>query len=78
MGLRETMRELKRHVIVETLLECGGNITVAAKRLEVHRMGLGKMIKDLNINMSYIKQSKKIGHYIHPDEAHNADNHPVH
>lgn len=56
MGLRETMLELKRLVITEKLLECGGNVSACARKLEVSRTTLDRLRKELVIDVPKIRK----------------------
>jgi transcriptional regulator with GAF, ATPase, and Fis domain/tetratricopeptide (TPR) repeat protein len=48
-GLRETMRELERRLIEETLRESGFNVTRAAETLKIHRVLLHRKMRLLGI-----------------------------
>jgi DNA-binding NtrC family response regulator len=60
MGLKETIFELKRQVVLEKILECEGNLSAAARELEVHRNTIDRLCKDLGINAKTIKYAKSL------------------
>ena len=49
LGLSGSVRQLQRRMIEAALRECGGNITHAAKRLDIDRANLRAMMKRLGI-----------------------------
>jgi len=50
--LKDTLRKSERIAIIEALLEAGGNRTVAAQRLGIHRTSLYQKMKELDIRLS--------------------------
>lgn len=49
--LNETLLEIERNIIIETIKRCNGNKSKAAEALNIHRSVLYKKLKRLNIEM---------------------------
>lgn len=50
MTLREEMRLLRRAVLAKAVAEAGGNLSLAARRLDVHRNTLGRLCEAAGVD----------------------------
>lgn len=53
----ERMKEIKRALLIQALIECSVNVSEAARQLGIHRNTLDRMIEELDINMSQLRKN---------------------
>jgi DNA-binding NtrC family response regulator len=58
MPLREAKTQFERSLITAALVESGGNISEAARLLNIHRQNLQQKIRLLNLDLSAIALSE--------------------
>lgn len=56
-GLRDTVDEFKRRLLLQTLMETGVNVAATARRLRVHYNTIGYLCRALNIDMEEVRKS---------------------
>jgi two-component system response regulator PilR (NtrC family) len=54
MPLKDAKYQFEKSLIIATLIECGGNISEAARLLSIHRQNLQQKIRLLNIDLTAI------------------------
>jgi hypothetical protein len=56
---RERMREIERGIVLQTVMECGGNLSEVARKLGMQRQGFEKLLDRLNIDIKQIRKNFK-------------------
>lgn len=54
---RERMREIERGIVLQTAMECGGNLSDMARVMGMHRQGFEKLLSRLDIDIRQIRKN---------------------
>jgi hypothetical protein len=72
-SFREQVQEFKRGVVLRAVLDAGCNLSEAARRLEIHRNTLDRLLVDLSISAAQLRKNWKSAEVMSEIMAKNKD-----
>lgn len=59
MSLHEKMNMMKRAIVLEAIQQADMNLSLAARRLKVHRNTIDRICTDLRIDVGQLRENRK-------------------